>query len=200
MAKRVDFGILYGRSAKALAEGPEMDYLTDVLAGERWTLEQAELYVRRFLEGYPRLRDWMQETADGAIRDQFVDTPLGRRRRFPYITRAIVGHTRRQAVNTPIQSVASDLCLEALIRVNARAPEFGGHVLFAVHDSVALEIPKERLVDAIPILRYEFSENLSIDPTGIPFTCDIEVGPNWHETKKVGPDDPMLAWKGARPR
>ena len=185
MAKRVDFGILYGRSAKALAEGPEMDYLTDELGGERWSVEQAELYVRRFLEGFPVLRQWMEDTAKNAIRDSFVDTPLGRRRRFPYITRAGVGHTRRQAVNTPIQAVASDLCLEALTRISARAHEFDGHVLFAVHDSVALEIPKARLKEASKILRYEFEQNISIDPTGIPFSCDIEVGSNWGVMEKV---------------
>lgn len=185
MAKRVDFGILYGRSAKALAEGPEMDYLVDRLGGERWTQEAAEVYVRRFLEGFPRLNEWMKETADSAIKNQYVDTPLGRRRRFPYITKAIVGHTRRQAVNTPIQGVASDLCLEALIRISKRAHEFGGHVLFAVHDSIALEVPEAKVKKAAKILRYEMEENLSIDTTGIPFVCDIEVGKNWGNLEKV---------------
>lgn len=185
MAKRVDFGILYGRSAKALAEGPEMDYLVDNLGGERWTLEQSELYVTRFLEGYPVLRDWMKDTAADAIRNQWVDTPLGRRRRFPYITKALVGHTRRQAVNTPIQSVASDLCLEALVRIARRAHEFEGHVLFAVHDSIALEFPKDQLKHAVKILRYEMEENVSIETEGLPFPCDVEVGPNWGELEKV---------------
>lgn len=188
MAKRVDFGILYGRSAKALAEGPEMDYLVDRLGGERWSLEQAEVYVRRFLDGFPRLRDWMEEVAKGAVRDHYVDTPLGRRRRFPYITKSNVGHTRRQAVNTPIQGVASDLCLEALVRISKRTHEFGGQVLFAVHDSVALEVPVRSIAKAVEILRYEFEENLSIDPMGIPFPSDIEVGRNWGNLTKY--DDP----------
>lgn len=190
MAKRVDFGILYGRSSKALAEGPEMDYYVDNLGGERWTLEQAELYVTRFLEGFPVLRDWMKKTADHAVRDGFVDTPLGRRRRFPYITKAISGHTRRQAVNTPIQSVASDLCLQALVRINDRAPEFGGHLLFSVHDSIALEVPLDQLDKAVPILREEMTSHLAIDPKGIPFLCDIEVGANWGNAKKYSEEHP----------
>lgn len=186
MAKRVDFGIMYGRSAKALAEGPEMDYYVDELGGERWSIEQAELYVTRFLEGFLVLREWMKTTADNALKHQWVDTPLGRRRRFPYVTRAMVGHLRRQAVNTPIQGVASDMCLTALNRLSQRLEEFGGHILFAVHDSIAMEIPADKMAVARPIIQYEMSDpdRLPIDAAGLPFPCDIEVGPNWGQLAK----------------
>lgn len=185
MAKRVDFGLVYGRGGTALATGPEMDYYVDELGGARWTIEEAEVYIRRFLDRFPRLRDWLEETRRDTVRDQRVDTPLGRRRRFPYVSRGNVWHTRNQAVNTPIQSVASDLCLQALIRVAQRQEEFGGHILFTVHDSVDLEVPAHMVDVAVPILREEFEENLEIDTTGIPFKCDIEVGPNWGTLKKV---------------
>lgn len=184
MAKRVDFGIMYGRSAKALAEGPEMDYLVDELGGTRWSVEEAEMYVTRFLEGFPKLRQWMQDTANATIEDQYVDTPLGRRRRFPFITRGLVGHTRRQAVNTPIQSVASDLTLTALVRLSKALPD-DCHILFTVHDSIAIEVPEARLEEAAKIIRYEMEENLPIDRRGIPFPCDIEVGPNWGTLTKM---------------
>jgi DNA polymerase I-like protein with 3'-5' exonuclease and polymerase domains len=81
--------------------------------------------------------------------------------------------------------VASDLCLEALVRITARQDEFGGHVLFAVHDSVALEVPKKQINKAARIIREEFEQNLTIDTTGIPFPCDIEYGPNWGVMEKV---------------
>lgn len=187
MAKRVDFGILYGRSPKALAEGAEMDYLEDELGGERWTQEQAEMYVKRFLDGYPRLRDWMRELADQALRDQYVDTPLGRRRRFPFVNRAMVGHLRRQAVNTPIQSIASDLCLTALTRVNRRLEEedMDAYILFSVHDSIALEVAEGEVERVAAMIREEMTQNLPIETRGIPFPCDIEVGPNWNDVEKM---------------
>lgn len=52
-------------------------------------------------------------------------------------------------------------------------------------DLVAIEVPAENIEEAAKIIRYEFEDNLSIDPTGIPFPCDIEVGPNWGALEKM---------------
>jgi DNA polymerase-1 len=182
LAKAVDFGILFGRTPRALAQGVEMDYLERELGGRRWTTEQADLFMKAFMRGYPRLRDWIAETGEAAVAAHYVETPFGRRRRFPLgpRTKYETWEIQRQAVNTPIQSAASDLCLQAMARVAGRLPE-GARILFPVHDSICLEVEETLVADVARILR----EEMEIVVGDVPLTIDVESGPTWADMKEV---------------
>lgn len=176
LAKAVDFGLLYGRQPKAVAEGKEMDFYERELGGRRWDIPTAEAFIRKFLRGYPQLASWLETNARDAVNNYFVSTPFGRRRRFPFKPRDKWARMaiERQANNTPIQSAASDLCLQAMWRIDARLPE-GATLLFPVHDSICLEVRDDLLDEVKAILR----EEMELDVGGVPLTIDVEVGHSW---------------------
>ena len=180
LAKAVSFGILYGRSAKALAGGAEMEYAKDTLGMTPWTVEQAEAFIRKFLRSYPQLEQWIMDTQQFALREHYVQSPFGRRRRFPFIRD--VGSVKRQAVNTPIQSAASDLCLDAMVKIDRRIEAEGldAQVLFPVHDSICIEVAEGEVERLEAICR----EVMERDFLGCPMKVDYEWGETWAVVEK----------------
>ncbi len=183
LAKAVSFGIIYGRSAKALAEGAEMDQF-ERDGGSRWTVEQASAFIRKFLHSYPDLERWITKTHLEAPVNGYVESPEGRRRRFPLVTDRELGAIQRQAVNTPIQAQASDICLRAMVQVQDRIDADGldASVLFPVHDSICLEVVQHQVKDLEDICR----EIMEVDFMGCPLTVDFEYGPNWADVTAHG--------------
>ncbi|RYE72047.1 MAG: DNA polymerase I, partial [Hyphomicrobiales bacterium] len=75
-AKAINFGIIYGISAFGLA---------NQLSIPR---EEASLYIRRYFERFPGIRDYMDSTKDFAKRHGYVETLFGRRAHYPDIRHA----------------------------------------------------------------------------------------------------------------
>jgi DNA polymerase-1 len=174
ISKFTSFGILYGRGAYSLATG-ELNC----------SLHEAEKFITDFFHTYPGLHQWILATQHQALHDGFLQTPLGRKRRFSFLTSENRGDIERQAVNTPIQSLASDICLNALINIHKALRERDwGWVLFTVHDSVMCEIKDEHLEEAIELIR-ELAETIPFE-SGIHFVADFKVGQNWGELQKLG--------------
>ena len=180
MAKAVDFGIVYGRSALAISQSEAMYYLVHELGGTAWTEEEAQGFIDNFLDGFPDLRDWMRAEAERIERERVVVTPFGRRRRFYTVrqdgkTRASL---RRQGVNTPIQSVASDICLSAVIRLWRELDPDDARILSMVHDSILLEVREEALHRVAPeVRRLMETEPEQLRGSPVPFAVDLKVGP-----------------------
>jgi DNA polymerase I-like protein with 3'-5' exonuclease and polymerase domains len=176
LAKAVDFGILYGRTAKAISMGVEMDMYEREMGGKRWDEATAEAFIQKFLRGYPQLGRWLNDNAAGALANYYVESPFGRRRRFPFRPRDKWSRLaiERQANNTPIQSAASDICLQAMWNIAPRLPE-GAMMLFPVHDSIVLEIEDSQVDEVSKILREEMEQFVG----EVPLTIDIEVGTSW---------------------
>lgn len=183
IAKSVSFGILYGRGAPAIATGREMAYAERELGMKAWTVEQADAFIKKFLRSYPELSEWITRLHAEVPVVGYVESPFGRRRRFPMqpSNRSELGSIQRQAVNTPVQSAASDICLSAMTRVAERIEQEGlrAAVLFPVHDSVCIECD-ERDIEALEaVCRAE----MEVDFMNVPLTVDFEYGPSWAETK-----------------
>jgi DNA polymerase-1 len=185
LAKAVSFGILYGRGAEALATGAEARYVEQKLGGRAWTVDEATVFRSAFLRAYPRLSEWMQELYDTVPRAGYVESPYGRRRRFPLYpkSRGELGSIERQAVNTPVQSAASDICLEAMVQldefIDAHVPDAA--VLFTVHDSICLEVSP----DDVYGVRDACREIMEKDWHGVPLRIDFEAGPTWADVKEL---------------
>jgi DNA polymerase-1 len=189
LAKNTVFGAMYGRGAESLALGPEMDYIEREYGGTRWTLEEAKQYFRNFFDQYKGFKAWIDEQHRVAHVRHFVETPFGRKRRFPFIPRNDNGLVKRQSVNTPIQSTASDITLSALIRIheqllllNEQYGEVVARVILTIHDSVMVECKKKVARKVKKIMLYEMQENVPID-TLVPFKAEIHEADNWSGLK-----------------
>jgi DNA polymerase-1 len=183
MSKNMVFGAMYDRGAPSLAFGPEMDYLENELGGKRWTLKEVETFFKRFFERYPQLAEWQAEQKRAVYREQVLETELGRLRRFPLITDRDNGAVGRQGINTPIQSLASDITLDALIRIHARLKKLNrkagrvvAHIVLTVHDSILTEC-RSSYAKQVKIIIAEEMATVPID-TVVPFAAKITTGKN----------------------
>ncbi len=172
VCKRINFGVIYGQTAKGLMEGQDM-----AKYGSGWTIRQAEEFIDHHRASFPELAQWVDDTIRHAHAYGVVETPFGRRRRFAYIPERMKGETGRQAVNAPIQATASDLCLDALIRLHDRLDPEQAAIILTVHDSIALEVREDALLGVIALL-HEVMEAVPLE-TDVPFVVDIKSGPTW---------------------
>jgi DNA polymerase-1 len=172
-AKWVDFGIIYGRGAYSLA--------TQQL---HCPVEEAQSFIDRFLARFSGLHTWIQSQHKFAAEHGYVETPFGRRRRFPLILNDNLGDIQRQSVNTPVQSLASDVCLTALARLDPQLDPEKARIVSTVHDSILFEIRRGCYHEVLPLIRYEMEENCPIDITSrVKLDCDISIGENWGDAK-----------------
>lgn len=182
MAKNIDFGILYGRGAKTIVEGPEMDkFVLD--GGKRWTIPQANHFINKFRMSYPKLSTWMDKMASLGVKQQYVESPYFRRRRYPFIPNRqnVIGNIRRQSVNMPVQSASSDVCLMAMIELFHTLPSYA-HVLFSVHDSILFEVEEDKLAMVAPFIKRTM-ENAHGLGDFCPFEVTAEKGYRWGQLK-----------------
>lgn len=189
LAKNTVFGAMYGRGAESLALGPEMDYIEKVYGGTRWTLEEAKQYFQNFFDRYKGFKAWIDNQHRIAYIQHYVDTPFGRRRRFPFIPRNDNGLVKRQSVNTPIQSTASDITLSALIRIHDRLIDLNwqhgevvARVVLTIHDSVMVEAKKKVAKKVQAIMIDEMQNNVPLD-SPVPFKADCHMASNWSGLK-----------------
>ena len=173
LSKLTTYGLMYGRNAWSLATG-EM----------QCSVAEAQEHIDGFFEGFPKFAEWWRGQQESVVRDGYLQTSIGRKRRWTLFTANNREEIQRQAVNFPIQSLASDLCLSALIRLNRLLREQQlGKVLFTVHDSLTFELLEARLDEALHLV-----DTVMCTPTFetcAVFYVDLEVGPNWGDVQKV---------------
>jgi len=178
MAKAINFGVMYGRSGWAISAGEEMSYAVKKLGMTRWTTQEADEYVERWKDEFPVLMAWEKMMTEKVREERFVETPFGRRRRF-FMTRPdakSISAMDRQAVNTPVQSVASDICLSSFSRISEVLDRNLAHPLTVIHDAILLEVREEAVDEIAGQIRGIMESPAVIDTRGIPFTVDVKVG------------------------
>ena len=183
MAKHVDFGIIYGRSAQSLVSGAELEYKDP--DAEWWSVDDAELFLYRFLNGFPKLKAWIDATKVLALKQQYIESPLGRRRRWPFIPPGTANGVGREAVNFPIQGTASDICLDAMVKLHDQLPK-GAYVLFPIHDSINFEV-REDILEPVLHQIYQVMTSSTLLKTDVPFDVEIEIGKKWGQAEKWHP-------------
>jgi DNA polymerase I-like protein with 3'-5' exonuclease and polymerase domains/uracil-DNA glycosylase len=177
--KRVVFGILYGAS----------EYKIGSIVGI--SNEQAQAIINVLFKMFPTIKTYIEHTVDQVKQLHFVETFLGRKRRFPnYDTLpfALRSKAQRQAVNFKIQSTSSDIVMDVLCSMAKPIKyDFGGQLLITVHDSVVFELPT-RYISQITdfITEYGVNRVASNYPwLPVPFQWDTEVGPSYGEVKPI---------------
>lgn len=188
LAKYVDFGVIYQRTAQAVADGWEMTYYEMKYGQPKWTVDQAQFFIDEFLGGFPGLQQWIANQKSFVRKHQYVETYGGHRRRFPWITRSTIGAIERQAVNTPIQGTASQITFNALQKISTRfgtTPNLKGnaYVLMTVHDSIGMEVREEVLDEARHVVKEEMET--APFPMNVPLRADMKWGANWGDAKEA---------------
>lgn len=196
-AKAVNFGFLYGMGANKFIDTAWDSY------GLKVTPEEAQAARTAFFQQFPELLKWHSRQRRLAHKFQRVQSPIGRIRHLPDIVskeRGVVGEAERQAINSPVQAMASDLCLLSLVlldrdfrRRGLRAAPIG-----TVHDAINFEVPNNELAVVIPLIKKTMEnpplEKLFGYSLDIPLISDIGIGRAWGKSATI----PVECFKSKR--
>jgi DNA polymerase-1 len=168
-AKMVNFGIVYGLTGFGLA---------DRLAIPR---AEGEEFVARYLERFPAVSAFREETIEKAQEDGYVTTLMGRRRPIPELRSANVQTRRlgeRLAVNTVIQGTAADIIKVAMVRCHHALREAGDEtrLILQIHDELLFEGPTAEMEAAEKLVRTEMCRAYDLDPE---LEVDVGIGKDW---------------------
>lgn len=187
-AKAVNFGFLYGMGARKFIETAWSNY------GVVVTEAEAEAFRRAFFDLYPELPRWHARQRRLAREYKRVVSPIGRIRHLPDIDsddRGVRAEAERQAINSPVQSFASDMTLMSLVILTRLFREKGlkAHSVGTVHDAINFEVPESELHIVVPLIR-KVMENLPLERTfgvvmNLPIIADVAVGKHWGGAEEI---------------
>jgi DNA polymerase I len=172
-AKAVNFGIVYGISDYGLSQSLGI------------TRKDAGLFIDRYLESYPGVKEYMDDIIHSAKQKGYVTTLLQRRRYIPEITHRnfnIRSFAERTAMNTPIQGSAADIIKKAMIDMAEALKDYGlkTRLLLQVHDELIFEAPEEE-IETLKKLVPDVMENAL--ELKVPLKVDYSYGPTWFDAK-----------------
>jgi DNA polymerase-1 len=172
-AKMVNYGIVYGLSAYGLADRLGIGQ------------DEAQEFIDAYLERFPAVKQFIEDTIARATDEGFVATEFGRIRRIPEL-RARNWQTRtlgeRLAVNMVIQGTAADIIKVAMVRCRAALSDAGltTRLVLQIHDELLFEAPEAEVGQASEIVCREMAGAFAMDP---PLEVDVASGANWLEAK-----------------
>jgi DNA polymerase-1 len=171
-AKVFNFGILYGMGAYGLAQAAEIDQKT------------AAEFITEYFKKFAGVKQFIEEMKEGARKNHFVETELGRRRYTPEIESPNVQVARgaeRMAINMPVQGLAADIMKLAMIAVAQMiAREYPDDVkmVLQVHDELIFEVKEKRATEFAEAVKTVMAQAY---PLRVPLLAETEIGKNWGE-------------------
>jgi DNA polymerase-1 len=166
LAKALNFGLLFGMSAKTFRDYAKSNYDVDL------TLKDATAYRDAFFKAYPGLAQWHRQVKHD--RAPMTWTLGGRRR----LLDAKVSDTLR--LNSPVQGTGADglkLALALLWERRGQCP--GAFPVLAVHDEVVIECGAEHADAAAAWLKAAMLDSMAPLIAPIPVAVDLTIGQNW---------------------
>lgn len=172
----VTFGLLYGRSAEALA------------ADMGWDDDRAQQFIDDYFDRFAGVKVLIEYYKDFLQEHGWIANLFGRRRRLPDAKsdrEYVRARALRQGVNFPIQSTLHDLVLWGTCELNKYMKEYKLRSLMfgEAHDNVMIDIYNPELETVATIVK-TVMENPPFDWINVPIVVDIEVGPNLLELEK----------------
>jgi DNA polymerase-1 len=191
-SKKVTFGVLYGGSAPGIAG--KADLPVELI------VEIMQMLGREF----KALAKWMRQRKREAQETGWISTLFGRQRDVTDLRkRGDFGAIGRQAVNTPIQSLASDsmLVIARAFDRGLRREKLHSRILWTIHDSTITEVyPGEE--EAVARMAQEAFESLNDTPLAklplsdrLPLTGSFLIAKSWAQVESTNEHyEPGPSW------
>ena len=167
-AKMVNFGILYGISGFGLATR-----LGNVHPAE------AERYIKRYFERYPRVTEFMRETLEEAEELGYSTTLFGRRRYVPELRNSNKNVRKlgeRIAFNARVQGTAADIIKVAMVDLQPRLRSLGAEMIMQVHDELVFDVDEDRVEEVADLAVERMVAAYDLRP---PLEVEAKVGERW---------------------
>ncbi len=180
--KAINFGFLYGMGWRKF-----LDYARDNY-GVEFTEGEAKKIRKAFFRMYHGLPDWHKKQRKFVRKYGYVRSLLGRKRRLP--DAQLVGESEfiqmkraeaeRQAINSPVQSFASDLNLLAAIELHNELPRDEFAIVGTIHDAILMEVREDCLMKHLPRIKRAMEHQKKIREweldLRVPVISEIEIG------------------------
>ena len=182
-AKAVNFGFLYGMYPKKFQQYAFESYGLDVSLGE------AELVRKQYFEMFSDLERWHDRQRRLVHARREVHSPIGRVRHLPDVLssdNSVRMEAERQAINSPVQSMASDMMLFAMTRLDAALDPNECFMVGTLHDGIFFECREDKVDTWSPIIK-ETMETLPLGKSfgvelSVPIIADVEADQYWSGT------------------
>ena len=171
-AKRINFGLMYGRGSKSLSAQLGTDE------------DRARGLIDEYFANYPKVRQYLQGTASRALRDRTLRTLAGRVRKFgdtSSLGSVERGAMRREAMNYPIQGAASDIAKLALAHVREELEEFDARLINSIHDEFVVECAEEIAPVVAERTRAGMVRAGEEILEKVPVEVEVAVSPEWRK-------------------
>ncbi|MNW28082.1 DNA polymerase I [compost metagenome] len=186
-AKAVNFGLLYGKGARSLAEDMKM------------TQEEAQDFIDKYFEEFKGVKAWLDRTKKQVTQKGYVETLAGLWRRLPGVNsndRGVRADCLRQAVNAPVQGSGANMTMSSLIRINNKFKELGlkSCIAITVHDSIVIDTHISEFDQVLPIAK-DIMENPPFDWVTVPIVADAEIGRDYGTLVGIDSLDDLNGYK-----
>jgi DNA polymerase-1 len=172
-AKMINYGIVYGLSAYGMADRLDIPQ------------SEADEFIHRYMDGFPAVKRFIEETIEQGTEHGYVSTLFGRRRQVPEL-RARRWDLRKQgerfAVNMVIQGTAADIMKVAMVRCDHALTEAGlaSRLILQIHDELLFEGPAEEAEAVRALAREQMVGAFTMDP---PLAVEGGSGSDWLSAK-----------------
>lgn len=130
IAKKINFGIIYGLTAYGLSKDLQIK------------TTKAKEYIDKYKKLYPGVFDWIDKLNKETIEKGYVKTYFGRKRIIKEIkdqNKNIAAFGLRIAVNTVIQGTAAEIMKKSMIEIYNYLKNTKNKLILQIHDEVLIE-------------------------------------------------------------
>ncbi|MGL5080558.1 MAG: DNA polymerase I [Microcoleaceae cyanobacterium] len=190
LGKTINFGVIYGMGAQRFAREAKVSQL------------ESKQFIERFNERYSKVFDYLEMQKKKAVTQGYVETILGRRRYFNFLSGSLqnllgrspddvdleqlkgVGQNDAQllraASNAPIQGSSADIIKIAMVKLHEILRDYKSRLLLQVHDELVFEVPPSEWQELQTQIQASMENAIQLK---VPLLVDIHVGENWMEAK-----------------
>jgi DNA polymerase-1 len=169
-AKRINFGLMYGRGARSLSAQLGTDE------------DRGRQLIDEYFANYPKVQRFLQRTANRAMRDRTLRTLAGRVRKFGNDPVADDrGAMRREAMNYPIQGAASDIAKLALVYVREEVEGLDARLINSIHDEFVIECAEEQAAEVSEKTQAAMVRAGEDILEKVPVQVEVEVSREWRK-------------------
>lgn len=167
--KGVIYGLSYGRKEFAIAKALDMP------------VREAKGIITNYFRAAPQFYDWRQWVEAMALSEEdTLVSPFGRY----YQSEVVTSINKQNIINAGLaflpQSTASDLCLQAALRVQPQLEEFDAYIVATIHDAIMIDGPDQHKRAIADMVQFEMQESgRRIFGDVLPFATDATFGKSW---------------------
>lgn len=166
-AKAINFGLVYAMGARGLQAYAQTTY------GVTMSLEEAELFRKRFFEAYAGVANWHKSAK--VLGAKVARTLAGRKHRWKNDA-GVAG-----LYNYPVQGTAADIVKQALADLVDNLSGSSAKIIGMVHDEIILETYADEAIETAKILKETMEAAGSRYLRRVPVVAETTIADNWAE-------------------